>query len=140
MRGRSIGALLVFLVSVSLVAGPGPVSSASVADSATLPAAARRGPCTGVSTWRLRVVALANSELRVRFLIAGGAAGETWNLFLDRDGVGFFAGSRVSGDGGLVTVKRRIADLPGEELIRATAHDVVTGEVCRGRVRARATT
>jgi hypothetical protein len=99
--------------------------------------AARHGDCTGVGSWRLRVVSLTTSELRVRFLVIGGEEGQTWNVYLDRDGVGFFAGSRESGAGGLVTVRRRISDLPGEELIRAAGHNVVTGEVCRGRVRAR---
>ena len=63
--------------------------------------------------------------------------GETWNVYLDRDGVGFFEGSRDSGIGGLVRVRQRIPDLPGEEVIRAAGHNVVTGEVCRGRVTAR---
>ena len=99
--------------------------------------AARHGDCTLVSSWQLRVVALTTSELRVRFLVVGGEEGQTWNIYLDRDGVGFFAGSRESGEGGLVRVRRRIADLPGEELIRAAGHNVVTGEICRGRVRAR---
>ncbi len=101
------------------------------------PRSARHGDCTGASTWQLRVVTLATSELRVRFLVIGGAEAQTWNVYLDRDGVGFFAGSRDSGPGGLVRVRKRIPDLPGEELIRAAGHNVITGEVCRGRVRAR---
>jgi hypothetical protein len=103
----------------------------------TAPRSARHGDCTAASTWQLRVVALDTSELRVRFLVIGGEEGQTWNVYLDRDGVGFFAGSRDSGPGGLVRVRKRIPDLPGEELIRAAGHNVITGEVCRGRVRAR---
>ena len=103
----------------------------------TLPRAARHGDCTGISDWQLRVVTLSTSELRVRFLVLGGDEGQTWNVYLDRDGVGFFAGSRESGVGGLVKVRQRIPDLPGEEVIRAAGHNVVTGEVCRGRVKAR---
>jgi hypothetical protein len=130
--GRHVVAIaVVVLVLTTLLnadASAGPVVLGKVA---------RHGDCTGVSSWHLRVVALATSELRVRFLIVGGEEGQTWNIFLDRDGVGFFAGSRDSSIGGLVKVRRRIADLPGEELIRVAGHNVVTGEVCRGRVRAR---
>jgi hypothetical protein len=107
------------------------------AGSLVLPRVARHGDCTGESTWHLRVVTLDTSELRVRFLVVGGDEGQTWNVYLDRDGVGFFAGSRDSGVGGVVRVRQRIADLSGEELIRAAGHNVVTGEVCRGRVRVR---
>jgi hypothetical protein len=125
----------ILLASMLLVGAGGPVGAVPDAvDHATI---ARRGPCTGASTWRLRVVALPTAELRVRFTIVGGAAGETWNLFMDSDGIGFFAGSRVSDVRGLVSVRRRTADGPAVELIRATAHDVATGEICRGRVRAR---
>lgn len=126
--------LPIMLAAILVSSGADPAMTTPRSDR---PSIARRGPCTGASKWRLRVVALPTAELRVRFTLAGGAAGETWNLFLDSDGVGFFAGSRVSGVGGLVTVRRRIADGETDELIRATAHDVATGEICRGRIRAR---
>ena len=127
---------IAMIVSIALALAS--VSATAVYAGAVLPPrSARHGDCTLVSTWQLRVVALATSELRVRFLVIGGEEGQTWNLYLDRDGVGFFAGSRDSGPGGLVRVRKRIPDLPGEELIRAAGHNVVTGEVCRGRVRAR---
>ena len=125
---------MIVMIVFTLVTLPNPGVSAG---SVMAPRAARHGDCTGVSTWKLRVIALATSELRVRFLVVGGEEGQTWNVYLDRDGVGFFAGSRDSDIGGLVRVRQRIPDLPGEEVIRAAGHNVVTGEVCRGRVRVR---
>ncbi len=122
---------------VSLAVALAGVATTEVSAGAVMHRSARHGDCTGVSTWQLRVVTLTTSELRVRFLVIGGEEGQTWNVYLDRDGVGFFAGSRDSGPGGLVPVRKRIPDLPGEELIRAAGHNVITGEVCRGRVRAR---
>ena len=71
----------------------------------------------------------------VRFALAGGEPGHTWNLFLDQNGTGFFAGSRVSGDLGFVRVGRRTPDAPGTDVISAAGHDVATGEICRGRIR-----
>jgi hypothetical protein len=108
---------------------------------ATIPAAAadssvaRRGTCSDVSAWRLKVRSIEGDVLRVRFVIAGGAAGQEWNLFMDHNGVGFFAGSRISELGGLVVVRRRTEDLDGQDRIRAAGHNTVTGETCRGGVR-----
>lgn len=109
------------------------VVSASAVGSA--PSVVRQGACVGgPSHWRLRVFADAAGMLVVRFRLSGGSPGETWNVFLDQNGTGFFAGSRVSDESGLVRVRRRTEDLPGVEVIRAAGHDVVTGEICRGRV------
>lgn len=126
--------LVVVSIAFTVAAVPNPAVSAGPTH---LSHAARHGDCTGISTWQLRVVTLSTSELRVRFHVLGGDEGQTWNVYLDRDGVGFFAGSRESGVGGIVKVRQRIPDLPGEEVIRAAGHNVVTGEVCRGRVKAR---
>jgi hypothetical protein len=105
---------------------------------AVVPAAgvARHGVCVGgLSSWRLRATSDGAGALVVRFRLTGGSPGETWNLFLDDNGSGFFAGSRVSDATGLVRVRRSTDDLIGEDVIRAAGHDVATGEVCRGRVR-----
>jgi hypothetical protein len=95
----------------------------------------RHGACSGPSAWRLRVLADDAGVLRVRFSLAGGSPGQSWNVYMDRDGVGFFAGSRVSGEDGALRVRRRIPDLPGRDVIRAAGHNTATGELCRGRVR-----
>ena len=94
------------------------------------------GACDpGPTQWKLRVLPDDADMLIVRFALEGGDPGHTWNLFLDQNGTGFFAGSRVSGDLGFVRVGRRTPDAPGTDVIRAAGHDVTTGEICRGRVR-----
>jgi hypothetical protein len=65
------------------------------------PAAAvvRGGACSGPSHWRLRVVP-DGDLLRVRLAVRGGRAGQRWNIFMDHNGTGFFAGHRISGENG----------------------------------------
>ena len=97
----------------------------------------RHGFCDpGPSHWRLRVLPdpVDAQQLIVRFALTGGTPGDTWNLFLDHNGTGFFAGSRVSGDLGFVRVGRRTPDATGIDVIRAAGHNVTTGEICRGWV------
>lgn len=122
-----MAAAVVIATAVCSAAAP-PVSAVAG------PSIGRHGACTDASSWRLKVRSADEGTLRVRFVIAGGAAGEKWNLFMDHNGVGFFAGSRISGDDGLVVVRRRTNDLDGSDTIRATAHDTVTGETCSARV------
>ncbi len=100
------------------------------------PRVVRRGACSVASSWKLRVVPDDQGMLRVRFTLLGGAVGEKWNVYLDQNGTGFFAGSRTSRDGGLVSVGRLTTDSIGVDLIGATAHDVISDETCRGHVSA----
>jgi hypothetical protein len=98
------------------------------------PAAAvvRAGACSGPSHWRLRVVP-DGDLLRVRLAVRGGRAGQRWNIFMDHNGTGFFAGHRISGENGSWVVRRRVPDLAGTDTIRFGAHNVASGETCRGR-------
>lgn len=96
---------------------------------------ARRGVCSGPSLWKLRARPNDAAMLRVRFMISGGETDQTWNVYLDHNGTGFFAGSQISGVDGLVDVRSRTGDADGVDVIRATAHNIVSGETCRGRVR-----
>ena len=124
-RRTPIAVLLAATLAVTLCAATIPASAAGTS-------VTRRGGCSDVSRWRLKVRPIEDDMLRVRFVIAGGAAGEEWNLFMDHNGVGFFAGSRVSEADGLVVVRRRTEDLDGQDRIRAGAHNTATGETCRG--------
>ena len=95
-------------------------------------AVVRRNACTGPSHWRLRVVQDAG-VLRVRLTVRGGRAGQRWNIFMDDDGTGFFAGHRISGEDGFWVVRKRAQNHAGADSIRFGAHNVITGETCSGR-------
>jgi hypothetical protein len=71
--------------------------------------------------------------LGVRLAVAGGRAGQRWNVFVDHNGVGFFAGSRISGTGGYFTVRQRVPNLAGVDTIRFGASNRKSLETCRGR-------
>ncbi len=126
MRRSIVSLLLAAVCWAALAAAP----VAAIED----PAVGRDGSCSDTSHWQLRLRTVDRGMLRVRFVIAGGAAGQEWNIFMDHNEEGFFAGSRISGDDGLVVVRRRVADLDGPDTIRATAHDTATGETCRARI------
>ncbi len=93
-----------------------------------------RGGCSAASHWRL-AVRHESGSLRITLIVRSGVPGQRWNVFMDHNGRGFFAGARVSDDRGLVGVRRTTTDLPGVDRFRAGANNTVTGESCRGRVR-----
>lgn len=126
-RGRSMRALCV-LALVSLVVFAGPVAALEVAT-------IRQGACSGPSGWRLSV-ARDGGSLRVRLAVRGGRAGQRWNVFMDHNGNGFFAGHRISRSRGFWEVRRRVANRAGIDTIRFGTHNVATGETCRGRASA----
>jgi hypothetical protein len=113
---------------VSLIVIAGPVAALEVAT-------VRQGACSGLSGWRLSVARDGGSQ-RVRLAVRGGRAGQRWNVFMDHNGNGFFAGFRISGSEGFWVVRRRVSNLAGPDTIRFGAHNVATGETCRGRASA----
>jgi hypothetical protein len=118
-RGRSL--VLAMLLLVALLVTPRPAA-----------AVLREGACTGPSHWRLRVLP-DGDVLRVRLAVRGGRAGQRWNIFMDHNGTGFFAGYRISGEDGAWVVRQRVRNLAGIDTIRFGAHNVATGETCNGR-------
>ncbi|HEY6567949.1 MAG TPA: hypothetical protein VI341_10575 [Actinomycetota bacterium] len=93
-----------------------------------------RGGCSGPSRWRLTVRREAGA-FRVTLVVRGGPADQRWNIFIDHDGRGFFAGSRVSNANGAVSVRRTASDLRGVDRFRFGANGK-HGESCSGRARA----
>ena len=119
--GRRRGRALAVLLAVALIATARPVA-----------AVVRDAPCTGPSHWRLRVVPDAN-VLRVRLTVRGGRAAQRWNIFINNNGTGFFAGHRiypVRPEPG--SCAGAVPNLAGIDRIRFGAHNVATGETCSG--------
>jgi hypothetical protein len=126
-RTRLLRAAIVSAIVAGLIAVPFVSASAGGGD------VDRRGSCSGPSDWRLRVRHDDDGKLRVRYEVDGGHAGQEWHVFLSDNGVGFFAGTRISQSGGSFEVRKRTADRAGTDTIRAGANNVVTGETCGGR-------
>ena len=93
-----------------------------------------RGGCSGSSRWRL-AARRESGSLLVTLIVRSGTPNQRWNVFMDHNKRGFFAGSRVSDPRGVVGVRRTATNLPGVDRFRAAANNTVTGESCRGRVR-----
>ena len=94
-----------------------------------------RGPCTLASRWRLAVRRV-DRGLRVALLLRTPKPDQRWNIFIEHDLEGIFAGSRRSDLEGRVVVRRTVPDHPDVDRFRFGANNTVTGETCRGRVSA----
>lgn len=128
-RVRRIRHAVAVLSAVAVLAGLGPVTGASagpVTERAT-------GSCTGNTSWKL-VVHRSGGKLSVVYRIIGGPARHRWTIFLDDNGVGFFARSRTANRKGNLRVTDSTSNLPGKDVVSAAASDRSTGESCIGSV------
>jgi hypothetical protein len=92
----------------------------------------REGACDQGSEWRLRVRRETPTTLRVRYILATDDSGHTWSIFLSMNGSRLFAGERTTNADGYIRVSRYPSDRDGDDQIRASANDQVTGESCSG--------
>jgi hypothetical protein len=98
--------------------------------------ARRRGSCAGgPGEYRLRVRRGDDRTLRIRFRIDDVDPGDTWQVFLSRDGVRVATWTRRASDGGDVRVRRRIRDRAGRDRIAAVGVNADDGTSCGGAVR-----
>jgi hypothetical protein len=129
-RRALVGALAVAVFAVAL---PARADEAPAADASARSVVARGACRDGPSHWRLALRKEPGGILLVRLVVKGGRAGQRWNIFMDDNGRGIFAGSRISRAEGLFAVGRRIADRAGIDRVHFAAHNVVNGNQCRGR-------
>lgn len=96
-------------------------------------AVVRHGACTGNSRWTLSVREVRGDELRVRLDVRGGAAGDSWHVFLSDSSTGFYAGTRTASADGRFHVTDRSGGARRVDRVRAAMNNVRTGEICAGR-------
>jgi hypothetical protein len=125
--------MTIALVGLTLLAAAGSAAPVSAA-SPGLRIAKKSGACTQSASWTL-VVKRVTQGLQVAFTISKGPAGDRWTIFMDDNGSGFYADSRVASKRGIAKVTVVIPDLSGPDTISAAASDRRTGETCDGRVR-----
>ena len=137
----SFGVALALALVVGLGVEPAATSVRAVplnsdpANAPPEPTVIARGGCSGPSRWRLAVRREGGDGLRVTLVVRGGPADQRWNIFVDHNGRGFFAGSRVSDADGIVGVRRTANDLAGLDRFRFGANGK-HGESCSGHARA----
>jgi hypothetical protein len=130
VRRRPASVLVSLLAGVALLV-PTVASAGDGGDDAR-----RRGSCSGgPGEYRLRVRRGDDRTLRIRFRIDDVDPGETWQLFLSRDGVRVATWTRRASDGGDVRVRRRIRDRAGRDRIAAAGVNAHDGTSCGGAVR-----
>ncbi len=126
---------LVLAAGLAACLGAGPALGDVNAPAARVTSARiARNTCSGRSHWRLAVRVESPGVLWVRVSLKGGRPGQRWNIYMDDNGTGFFAGSRISGEHGSVVIIRRTADRAGLDRVRMAARNIATSETCRGRV------
>jgi hypothetical protein len=118
------------LVAAALVATMGSMALASPTLGLTVKA---HGDCSGPSEWTLSLHASPASLLTVKYSVKGGRSGQRWNVFVDDNGRGVFAGSRTSGTKGAFSVSVSVANLLGRDKISVASNDTATGETCHAR-------
>jgi len=132
-RSRIAGRAARLIVSVVLLGALlGSHASSATAEALAAPTAQRHGRCSDRSTWRLAIRPGVEGIWRLRLEIATGRADQRWTIFMNRNGVHFFGGSRLSDELGDVLARVGGDDRPGEDRFRFGAANVVTGETCQG--------
>jgi hypothetical protein len=92
----------------------------------------RDGTCDLGSGWRLIARRESATTLRVRYVLDTDHAGQAWSIFLSMNGSRLFAGQRTTTSDGSIRVTRYPADRAGDDLIKGSANNLVTGESCNG--------
>ena len=119
-------ALLVALCSVAVAVAAAPAGLAKDGD------IIRRGACTGVSDWKLKL-SEENGRIEVEFEVDQNRNGVAWNVRLFQNGSQIARGTRVTrGPSGSFEFRRVAANTGGIDSFRARATRA-SGEVCTGR-------
>jgi hypothetical protein len=93
----------------------------------------RRGSCSGASDWKLKL-SPEDGRIEVDFEVDQNRVGQTWAVRITQDGDRIFAGRRITrAPSGSFEVRVLARDTAGDDVFRATARNVASGETCVGR-------
>jgi hypothetical protein len=125
MRIRAlVGAILLGTIVVAAAAGPVLAKDGDVI---------RRGACSGVSDWKLKL-SEEDGRIEVEYEVDQNRVGDTWAVRIRHDGDLVFSGRRTTqAPSGSFEVEILQRDRAGDDVFRARATNLRTGEVCGGR-------
>lgn len=123
----ALGAALVVAGGVALA----PAASASGGHDTEVRAS---GTCSSGAAWKLKAKD-EDRRVEVELEVDSNRVGQSWRVTLSDNGTTVFSGTRVTtAPSGSFDVERVIANRAGQDVIRAVATNVSTGETCRGSV------
>ena len=89
-----------------------------------------RGSCSANSTYKLKLGPRTRS-IETEFEVDSNVVGQTWNVSMTDNGSTVFTGSGTTvAPSGSFTVRPRIANQAGTDMVVATATNPATGETC----------
>jgi hypothetical protein len=93
----------------------------------------RRGACSGASDWKLKL-SEEDGRIEVEYEVDQNRVGDTWRVRIRHDGDLVFAGRRITrAPSGSFEVRLLQRNRAGDDMFRARAVNLRTGEVCGGR-------
>ena len=93
----------------------------------------RRGACSGVSDWKLKL-SPENGRIEVEYEVDQNRSGDVWRVRIRHNGDLVFAGTRTTrAPSGSFEVRILQRNRAGDDVFRGRAVNLRTGEVCGGR-------
>jgi hypothetical protein len=93
----------------------------------------RRGACTRASDWKLKL-SEEDGRIEVEYEVDQNRVGDTWRVRIRHDGDLVFSGRRTTrAPSGSFEVRILQRNRSGDDVFRARAVNLRTGEVCGGR-------
>ena len=93
----------------------------------------RRGACSGASDWKLKL-SEEDGRIEVEYEVDQNRVGDTWRVRIRHDDDLVFAGARTTAaPSGSFEVELLQRNRAGDDVFRARAVNLRTGEVCGGR-------
>ncbi len=115
-------------------AAAGFVASGAPPEGASTTVVRSSGPCSGRSTFELKGTH-ADGGLQIEYDVDSPRVGRRSRVRLIHNGELAWRGIRsTTAPSGSFTVRRRLPDTSGTDVIRARAQTIANGELCRGRL------
>lgn len=124
---RGATRVTVYTLALGLVLAAAPAAAAKAGDRVFT------GPCSGASTWTLKL-SDENGRIETELEVDQNRVGRLWTVAITDNGTTIFRGQRTTtAPSGSFTVRRITANRVGTDRFVAVARASRTGEVCRAR-------
>jgi hypothetical protein len=127
-----IRVLIATAVAASTLAAGGGIAAAKAGD------VVRTGSCSAASTWKLKL-SPEDSQIETQLEVDQNVVGQRWRVRLRHNGELVAVVTKTTqAPSGSFTLRRMLADAPGDDFVKARARNLATDELCVARATLRA--